>query len=414
MTLAAGLLFVVVAAGVSSAEGAGITSRARSAAGGGSFDGTAYVLSNRPRGTPGNGVLALRYHRRQIAPVQVHEYRTGGFGIGQASDGDQQVWTNSAHTLLFAVNQGSASIAVFHIAKDGTLSAVRGSPFRSRGLSPISVGVSGNRLIVVNKASDVPNPAKKLPNVVVFKIKPSGRLVRQGAPMPVNAKSDPTQAWVNPSGRLAVVPEMATGVFDTFVRRSNGRFKRGPSTTITSQEASYGGTPPSGSSGAPGAGLLGLAGHPHKRYLYATDAANSELMVFSYNLRGKLTFVKGVPIAIGGKFAILPCWVAVTRNGRFLYTGDTADGTVGAFDISNPANPRIIQIFTLRGPGATFNIRVDPITGRRLFAISQGTANQLHMLKIGPTGLLSEPADPVALPVDTSTNVYGLVLVPHK
>jgi 6-phosphogluconolactonase (cycloisomerase 2 family) len=406
---------VALATSVSSAAGTGTASHARSRP----LDGIAYVLSNRAKGTmPGNSVLAFHYRSGQLAPVRINEYRTRGFGVGargESSDGDQQVWTNAAHTLLFAVNQGSDSIAVFHIAKEGTLRAVKGSPFRSRGLAPVSVGVSGNTLIVVNKAADPSRPAAQPPSVVQFKIKRNGRLVRRGAPIPLNAGSSPTQAWVSPSGKLVVVPEMNTGVFDTFIKGKNGTFKRGPRTTITAPETSCcAATGPPIPGGAPGNGLLGLAGHPHKRFLYATDAGNSELMVFSYNLSGKLTFVKGLRIQSGRTVALLPCWDEVTPNGRFLYTGDTEDDTVSAIDISNPANPRVIQIFKLKGPGVTFNVRVDPITGRRLFVISQGTPSQLHMLKIGSTGLLSERADPVAIPIDTSTNAYGLVLVPHR
>jgi hypothetical protein len=104
----------------------------------------------------------------------------------------------------------------------------------------------------------------------------------------------------------------------------------------------------------------------------------------------------------------------VTPNGHFLYTGDTANNTRGAFDLSSPASPRAIQIFKLAATGAPFNVRVDPVTGRRLFMISQGTPNLLHVLTIGRTGLLAESVSPVAVPVDPSTNAYGLVLAPRK
>jgi hypothetical protein len=39
------------------------------------------------------------------------------------------VIVNRDHTLLFAVNGGSDTIAVFHINGDGTLTPVDGSPF---------------------------------------------------------------------------------------------------------------------------------------------------------------------------------------------------------------------------------------------------------------------------------------------
>ena len=46
--------------------------------------------------------------------------------------------------LLFAVNGGSNTIAVFHILADGGLRAVEGSPFASRGVNPVGIGLRGD------------------------------------------------------------------------------------------------------------------------------------------------------------------------------------------------------------------------------------------------------------------------------
>jgi hypothetical protein len=66
-------------------------------------------------------------------------YYTGGTGVVDTSyalatfANDTPVLTNRDHTLLFAVSQGSNSIAVFHIGPSGDLTPVSGSPFASRG-----------------------------------------------------------------------------------------------------------------------------------------------------------------------------------------------------------------------------------------------------------------------------------------
>ena len=44
-------------------------------------------------------------------------------------DSDQNLIENASGTLLFAVNSGSNTIAVFHIQSDGSLAPVHGSPF---------------------------------------------------------------------------------------------------------------------------------------------------------------------------------------------------------------------------------------------------------------------------------------------
>ena len=80
-------------------------------------------------------------------------------------DSDQEIIVNSDHTLLLTVNGGSNSISVFKIMADGQLAAVKGSPFSSHGVQPVSVGLNGNILTVVNKHEDPAQIAdKSLPN----------------------------------------------------------------------------------------------------------------------------------------------------------------------------------------------------------------------------------------------------------
>jgi hypothetical protein len=49
-------------------------------------------------------------------------------------------------------NSGSDTIAVFHIGENGALPPVEGFPFPSGGNDPVSLGLSGNTLFVVNKS----------------------------------------------------------------------------------------------------------------------------------------------------------------------------------------------------------------------------------------------------------------------
>src|SRR3954469_1722378 len=108
------------------------------------YDGTVYIESNSH--TPGaNSVLAFRYKNGNLRPMSIAEYPTGGRGSHDLKhrgvlDAEQQIVTNADRTLLFAVNAGSDTIAVFHIEDDGSLTPVPGSPFPSRGKAPASVG----------------------------------------------------------------------------------------------------------------------------------------------------------------------------------------------------------------------------------------------------------------------------------
>jgi hypothetical protein len=67
---------------------------------------------------------------------------------------DTPVIANREHTLLFAVNEGSNSIAVFHIGLYGDLTPLVGSPFASGGYQPVSLALVRDILTVVNKNGD--------------------------------------------------------------------------------------------------------------------------------------------------------------------------------------------------------------------------------------------------------------------
>ena len=208
----------------------------------GPFDGTAYVAANRAIPN-GNSVLALRYLNGSLTPLRIREYATRGAGGTNlkllANDADGQVATNDNHTLLFVVNQGSDTIAVFHIASDGTLSPVKGSPFGSGGSAPVSIAVHGNTAVVVNKAADgVRELATVAPTIVTFKINEDGSLTQVGACV-LDTQRVADQALLDPSGTVLLVPELVKGDLLTLTRGPDGAFHQAGQSMITAQQASF-------------------------------------------------------------------------------------------------------------------------------------------------------------------------------
>ena len=109
-------------------------------------------------------------------------YATGGSGIIDPSlnhgpfDNDQSVTIDHERGLLFAVNSGSNTIAVFHINPDsGRLVPVHGSPFSSGGAAPVSIGVRGDQIVIINQNLD-PNQdiAANVPNITTRHLLPGG------------------------------------------------------------------------------------------------------------------------------------------------------------------------------------------------------------------------------------------------
>jgi hypothetical protein len=84
-----------------------------------------------------NPANSIRVFRRgvngQLQEIAGSPFATGGAGSGYngvavgPDDSDQEIITNPDHSLLFAINAGSDSIAVFNIGRNGALTPVAGS-----------------------------------------------------------------------------------------------------------------------------------------------------------------------------------------------------------------------------------------------------------------------------------------------
>jgi 6-phosphogluconolactonase (cycloisomerase 2 family) len=367
-----------------------------------------YVESN--IATPnGNSILAYRRDAAgRLTPLPGSPFATRGAGVVDPSlalgpfDSDQQIITNPERTLLFAVNPGSNTIAVFRIASDGSLTHVQGSPFPSGGTNPVSIGLSRDTLVVVNKAMD-PNQANHQPNYVSFRVSPDGQLER--TPLSVKGASvgsSPSQALVSSGKSFVFGADFLGGLLQSFVIRPDGILYQNMPQRL----------PASVFSGSNAQRLpLGLAAHPSRPIVYVGLVTINKIGVYRYDSAGVLSFVTAVPVS--GK---APCWVRVNNDGTRLYSSNTGDNSISVLDISNPARPVQIQKLTLAGAGSSFEIELDP-ENRYLYAVTQranastppGQGNNLHVLRVAADGRLSENAGAlVALPVPGNIRPQGL------
>jgi hypothetical protein len=167
--------------------------------------GTADVIYLESNSTSGNSVFAYRFNFVS-SPTLISSTPAGGIGDCDPAfalapfDSDQNLIENATGKLLFAVNSGSNTIAVFNIRADGTLIPVKGSPFPSGGSDPVSVGLKDDSLVVVNKDQDAAqNPNLTLPNYTTFKVSRGGELV----PVPDASVSVAYGSTVTSSGGFA-------------------------------------------------------------------------------------------------------------------------------------------------------------------------------------------------------------------
>jgi 6-phosphogluconolactonase (cycloisomerase 2 family) len=382
------------------------------------FDGFVYVESNHAR-RGANSVLAYRFRHNRLALIG--EFPTRGTGtvdpaVTGSLDAEGQIAFDRTRRLLFAVNQGSDSIAVFRIARDGRLTTAPGSPFSSIWPSPASVAVSGDLLVVADKAHD---PARRRlesvrPAYTTFRIADDGRLSSTGWVVRVVAGASPTQVLVLP-GHVVVASEEAGGAFGGPFRgwllRPNGELVRGPNSPLALDNSIF----RAGYIGARWA--IGLVGNPKAPLLYGNQSNTHQLLVYRYSPSGRLEFVR----SLNNSGARLPCWTTVSRDGRFLYTANAGNGSVSVFSLAVPDEPRQLQLLHLRRGANPWGLALDP-SGKTLFVVDpravagvpEIVGNRLHVLAVRRDGRLDEIDDArVKLPVSGVASPLGIAVVPR-
>lgn len=168
-----------------------------------------YVLSNDYHDNA-NAVLAYRHMSDgSLVPLPGSPFLTRGAGVGNPKealgpdDTDDPLVVSPDGKYLLAVNGGSNTVAVFAIGRDGSLSAVPGSPFASGGQTPCSVAINGRFVYVANKSLDPLHAITQLPNYVSFVIDGAGRLSAvPGGKVEVPAGSSPSQVLVSNDHRF--------------------------------------------------------------------------------------------------------------------------------------------------------------------------------------------------------------------
>jgi 6-phosphogluconolactonase (cycloisomerase 2 family) len=349
-----------------------------------------YVESN-IKTSNGNSVYAFeRQPDGSLKQVQGSPFATGGAGVQDESlkvgpsDSDQDIVTNSDHSLLFAVNSGSDTIAVFKIKNDGSLQAVEGSPFWSGGTNPVSLAFTSNYLVVVNKNGDFARMSNELPNYTVFHVTLDGKLSPvEHSTVDVALGSSPTQALLVPGTDLVFGADFLGGLLQSFRLSFDGYLRqRGPLGLPASE------FPDPTAPRLP----LGLWSHPNQPLLYVGFVTVNRLGVYSYTANGRLKFLRTVP---NSGQAI--CWLRTNRAGTRLYSTDTGTNSVSVYDLSQPEEPREVQNVVLSGPGNVLQFSLSD-NERYLYALSsrgsanipEGQGNRLHVLQIEGDGSVSE------------------------
>ncbi len=283
---------------------------ASGAAAGPPHPGIVYTLSN---ATGGNAVLAYTLAGDgSLTPAGT--FPTGGTGTG-AGLGNQGAIVLSDHgKLLFAVNAGSNDVSSFAIRKNGPELADR-QP--SVGTQPISLTSNGKLLYVLNAGA----PA----NITGFKVKRDGELEALPGSTQLLSGPDvgPAQISFAPDGDTLIVTEKGTNSVDVFRVGKDGL--AGPAATF----ASSGATP------------FGFDFDKRGNVIVSEAFGGTASALSSYKIKaGGLETISPSVVSTDQKAA---CWVVVSKNGRMVYTTNTATGTVSSYAIGRRGELELVE-----------------------------------------------------------------------
>ncbi len=396
-----------------------------------------YVESNRLEAGQNSILAYTRAADGTLKPLQGSPFLTGGKGLNNPTAGklgpndiDYPLLASVDKKRLFAVNSGSNTIAVFDVADDGQLRQVPGSPFSSGGRSPVSLTIAGNRLYVVNNNNDADQlPNADSPNYTGFTIGSDGRLtpipnstvavVPGGSPSQVLASRDGTLLFG--VDFLAPFVQPGIGSLRSFKITADGTLTQPPSSPLA---LPAGAMPPL---------PLGISQHPSRNILYVGFVTRKQMGVYTFDGQsGALTFQRAVPNS-----GVEICWIRPTANGSRIYTVNNIDNSVSFYDNSDPLQPVEKQHLLLKLPGPLFlndrgpdsflqftSTPYEPalspdekflyVVGNRANALDPAVTagNYIHVLNIAADGTVSQPGDPLVLPVPVppATRPQGLVV----
>jgi 6-phosphogluconolactonase len=257
--------------------------------------GAVYTQTNSPTG---NAVHRLdRGPDGSLTPVAT--YRTGGTGTGAGLGSQGAVALSDDGRVLIAVDAGSNDVASFHVGRRGHLTLVDREP--SGGVMPVSVDIADGNAYVLNAGGTA--------NVTGFDLDGSGRLRPRNTSALTAGALGAAQVSVSPDGRDLVVTEKQANRIETLPLR----FGRIGAPVVT---ASSGAVP------------FGFAFSPRGDLVVSEAGAST---VSSYRLAGNgAARVISASLPVGQGAA---CWVVVTGDGRFAYTGN-ATGSISGFAIA--------------------------------------------------------------------------------
>jgi len=285
--------------------------------------GTVYTETNDPAG---NKVVVFdRFRNGKLVKRQA--VATGGLGSTQSVgcgpgcpilDSQNAVVVSDNEKLVFAINAGSDTVSSFRETHYG-LQLVSQKP--SGGDMPESLALHGDVLYVLNVATA--NSSGTFGNIYGYRVSSNGQLTPIGSSQPLPDASLPDHSGdaraigFKPNGKVLVVTELSGGF----------PFSMGPpGKIVTFVVGSHGQAAPGVSH--PSSDLLpfGFAFDSNSHLVVSnihdlTPHAIGSVSSYEVSNSGNVT-----PINTVSSGGALPCWVSISKDGKYAYVVNTGAG----------------------------------------------------------------------------------------
>jgi 6-phosphogluconolactonase len=321
-------------------------------------EGAVYTMTN---GTGGNAVLMFHRSAKGLL-TPAGSFPTGGLGTGAGLGNQGALALSEGNRWLFVVNPGSGDISVFRVRPDG-LTFVDRHP--SEGSRPISVTVDRGILYVLNADGDMGG----IDNISGFIIGHDGSL----SPLPGSSRTlsspstGPAQISFTPDGRFLVITEKGTNMIDTYRVRHNGLASH------FMPDLSEGDTP------------FGFA-FGKRDLLFVSEAAEGAVSSYEINRDGTLQVVNSSV----STNQTAPCWVVVTNDGRYAYTTNAGSGSISGYRIAFDGTITLLDPDGRTGVTGDGSVPIDMAisdNGRYLYTLNGGNGT-IGIFRIDSDGSL--------------------------
>jgi 6-phosphogluconolactonase len=372
VSLGSGALLLGLAAATAVAAPASATA----STGGSPVTGHVYVNDN----TAGTNTIGAfdRHADGTLTPEPGSPFPAGGAGTGAGLASQGAIQFAAGGRFVLAADAGSNQISVLRVNRNGSLSQVPGGVVSSGGATPVSIAVHGSLVYVANAGTAATN-------YTGFRFL-GGHLFRiPGSTVALPSAAQPGDVLFNGTGTKLVGTRVGTSQIDSFTVSFGGRLTPAPGSPFQAQ-----GLGPFGSEFRPTNPSQLFVSNAHN-----TAANSGTVSAFTDSSRGTLTPVAGSPFADD---QMAPCWVEISHDGRFLFTVNTASGTISRFSIAPGGALTLLgstPVAATGGVGAV-DARLSP-DGRYLY-VDESKVGSVGVFAVHGGSLTELPSSPVKLP----------------